>query len=333
MKSSLEIRGEAFMQSNRIDVTAIGTLAVDYFALVPSIPAVEEKIMSEGYEVHPGGVAGNVMTQLARLGVRTGWFGKIGDDEAGKIVLEDLAKEGIDNSHVEVVKGENTMFTWIQVNKNGGRSITMFPNALIKLTADDVESKHREYITSSRVLHAEACLLPLKPVVKAMEMAKESGVKIVFNLDVTPTYFVKEAKLATDTEMKRALELSDVLIPCKDAAKELIGSDDFVKDGGKLLDYGSNVVAITLGDRGCIVLDSTNTYTEPAYRIKVVDTTGAGDAFHGGFIYSILKGFSLKQAGKFANACGALCCTKVGARSSGTLREVEELIQNRRTGE
>jgi sugar/nucleoside kinase (ribokinase family) len=321
------------MQDNQIDVTAIGTLAVDYFALVPSIPAADEKIMSEGYEVHPGGVAGNVMTQLARLGVSTGWFGKIGDDEAGKIVLEDLAKEGVDKSHVEVIKGEHTMFTWILVNKNGGRSITMFPNVLIKLTAEDVESKHREYITSSRVLHTEACLLPLKPVVRAMEIAKQSGVKIVFNLDVTPTYFVKEANLATEIEMKRALELADVLIPCKNAAKELIGSDDFIKDGKKLLDYGSNVVAITLGEKGCIVFDHKDTYVGHGYRVKVVDTTGAGDAFHGGFIYSVLKGLSLKHAGAFANACGALCCTKVGARSSGTLREVERLIQNERTEE
>jgi sugar/nucleoside kinase (ribokinase family) len=316
------------MHDNRVEVTAIGTLAVDYFALVPSIPAVEEKIMSEGYAVHPGGVAGNVITQLARLGVRAGWFGKIGDDEAGKIVLEDLAKEGIDSSHVEIVKGENTMFTWIQVNKEGGRSITMFPNVLIKLTAEDVESTHREYIASSRVLHAEACLLPLRPVVKAMEIAKENGVKIVFNLDVTPTYFVKDAQRATEREMKRAFELADVLIPCKNAAKELIGSDDFVKDGRNLLDYGSRVVAVTLGDRGCIVLDRENTYVAPAYRVKVVDTTGAGDAFQGGFIYSVLKGFSLEKAGTFANACGALCCTKVGARSSGTLRDVEELIRN-----
>ena len=168
------------------------------------------------------------------------------------MLLKDLEKEWIDSSHVEVVKGEHMMFTWIQVNKNGGRSITMFPNVLIKLTAEDVESKHREDIASSRVLHAEA-------------------------------------RLATEREMKRALELSDVLIPCKNAAKELIDSDDFIKDGRKLLEYGSRAAAITLGEKGCIVLDGTSMYTVPAYRIKVVDTTGEGDAFHGGFIYNVLN--------------------------------------------
>ncbi len=88
------------MSGNCVDVTAIGTLAVDYFAILPSIPAVDEKIMAEEYEIHPGGVAGNVLTQLGRLGVRAGWIGKIGNDEAGKILLGDFEKEGIDTSHV-----------------------------------------------------------------------------------------------------------------------------------------------------------------------------------------------------------------------------------------
>ena len=102
-----------------MDVVGIGCLAVDYFALLPSIPAADEKIMAEKYEVHPGGVAGNVMTQLARLDVRAGWLGKIGNDDAGTVILEDFENEGIDASHVQVIEGEHSMFTWIQVNRQG----------------------------------------------------------------------------------------------------------------------------------------------------------------------------------------------------------------------
>ncbi|MCK4818274.1 carbohydrate kinase family protein, partial [bacterium] len=246
------------MSNRLVEVTAVGSLAVDYFALVPSIPSADQKIMIEGYEIHPGGVAGNVLTQLGRLGVNSGWFGKIGDDDAGKTLLEDFRNEGIDSSHAEVAKGEHSMFTWIQVDKTGDRAITMFPNVLVKLTDKDVERRHKEYIQSSKVLFTEACLMPLKPILKAMEIAKESEVKIVFDLDVPPSYFVKEAKLATDEEMKRALELTDVLIPCKSAAKELIGSDDFVKKAHNLLKFGPRVVAITLGKDGCVVLDDGN---------------------------------------------------------------------------
>ncbi len=315
------------MSNKSIDVAAIGTLAVDYFALLPTIPSADEKIMAEGYEIHPGGVAGNVITQLGRLGVQTGWFGKLGDDDAGKILLEDFHNEGIDYSHAEVVKGEYSMFTWIQVDQNGERAISMFPNVLVKLNAEEIEQKHKAYIQSSKVLHTEACLIPLNPIIRAMEIAKENGVKIVFDLDVPPSYFVEEAKLATKEEMSRALELADVLIPCKKAAKELIGSEDLEEKAEKLLDFGSSMVAVTLGDRGCLVLNSKTKLKIPPYRVPVVDTTGAGDAFHGGFIFSLLKGYNMEESGKFANACGGICCTKVGARSMGTLQDVEDLMR------
>jgi sugar/nucleoside kinase (ribokinase family) len=319
------------MVQKKMDVVAVGTLAVDYYALVPSIPAADQKMMVEGYEVHPGGVAGNVMTQIARLGAEAGWFGKIGDDESGKIILEDFKREGIDTSHTEVVGGKHSMFTWIQVNRHGERSITMFPNVLVELTPEDVEEKHGDYIRSSRLIHTEACLLPLKPVLRAMEIAKAAGVTVVFDLDVCPSYFVEEAGSATREEMARALELADVLIPCKSAARELIGSDDIVGGAHRLLEYGPKVVAVTLGKDGCIVLDRNNRFELPAYQVKVVDTTGAGDAFHGGFIFSLLRGYDLEKAGRFSNACGSIACTRVGARASGRLAEVEELLSRAET--
>ena len=129
-----------------MEVVTVGAMAVDYFALLPSIPAADEKIIADKHEVHPGGVAGNVATQLARLNVHAGWFGKIGHDDTGRIILDDFKKERIDASHVEVVEGEQSMFTWIQVNAQGERSITMFPNVLVKLTSDDVSHKHAGYI-------------------------------------------------------------------------------------------------------------------------------------------------------------------------------------------
>jgi sugar/nucleoside kinase (ribokinase family) len=310
----------------QVDVTALGTLAVDYFAIVPKLIGAEEKIISEGYELFPGGVAGNVLTQIARLGVSAGWFGMIGDDEPGEILVREFQKEGVDCSHVEKVAGEHTMITWIQVDRRGERSIVMFPNVLNKLTERDVEEKHGDYIRQSKVMHAEACLLPLRPVLRAMEIAKQAGVKIVFDLDVPPTSFVKEMGLATMEELMRALELTDVLIPCKSAAAELLKSDDIVGNAPKLLELGPATVAVTLGERGCMVLDREQYHTVPAFQVNVVDTTGAGDAFHGGFIYSVLREMDLLSAAIFANACGALCCTRLGARAMGSLEDINALV-------
>lgn len=314
------------MVDKKVDVTAVGTLAVDYFAVVPKIPGEEEKIMAEKYEVHPGGVAGNVLTQLARLGVKSGWIGKIGDDEAGRIVLNEFIKDGVDISHVEVVKDDYTMFTWIQVDSKGARAITMFPNVLVKLTSEDVERKHSGYIETSKILHAEICLLPIGPVLKAMKIAKNANVRIVLDLDVPVSYYVDKAKLGSREEVHEAIGIADVLIPCKSAARELIGSEDILAKGSKLLELGPEIVAITLGDKGCVVFKGEHSWVVPSFSINAVDTTGAGDAFHGGFIYGLLKGFDLEKAGRFANACGAYCCTGLGARYMGRYDDIKWLL-------
>jgi sugar/nucleoside kinase (ribokinase family) len=315
------------MREKKLDVTAIGCLAVDYFALVPSIPGPEEKIMAGTYEVHPGGVSGNVLTQTARLGLRSGWLGKIGDDEAGEILIKEFEKEGIDTSHTEVVENKHSMFTWIQVDKRGGRSITMFPNVLIELTADEIEEKHADYIVSSKAFQAESCILPFSPMIRAMEIAKENGVTVVFDLDVPPSYLIQESKQATQEQLRRAIEISDIFIPCKAGARELVGSGNIESNARKLFDLGPEIVAVTLGEKGCIVMDKKDTITVPGYRVDVRDTTGAGDAFHAGFIYGVLNGKSLEETGRFSNACGAICCENVGARAMGTLDEVVSFME------
>lgn len=308
-----------------MDVSSIGTLAVDYFGLVPFIPEQDGKTMAYGYEIHPGGVAGNVLTQLARLGISAGWMGKIGDDSTGRILLEEFRKDNISTTNVEIMPGKNSMFTWILVDPQGNRSITMFPNVLNELTAEDVEARHAECIASSKLLMAEACVLPLSPVIRAMEIAREAGVTVVFDLDVTPSAVV-QMNMGTQEDLKKALSLTDVFIPGKAAAMELLGTKDIVKNARRLLDYGAHTGAVTLGKEGCIVLNHEEMEVVPGFTVNVKDTTGAGDAFHGGFVYGMLQGFSLTRTARFANACGAYCCTGIGARAMGTLEKIEQLI-------
>ena len=316
------------MRIKDIEVVAIGTLAVDYFAVVPKIPGVEEKIMAKSYEIHPGGVAGNILTQISRLGVSAGWIGKIGDDEAGKILIDEFDKEGIDYSNAEIVKDKFSMFTWIQVDDDGNRSITMFPNVIIELTGNDIIKNHADYIRNAKILQSELCLVPIDPIIKAMEIAKESGVMTVLNLDVPISYYVQDAELGTEEDVRQAISLADVLVPCKAAAAELIGSNNFDRDAHRLLELGPNIVAITLGENGCLILNREQKKRIPGFKVKVVDTTGAGDAFHGGLIYALLNGYGIEEIGKFANACGAFCCTKIGARSSGTLNDIISIIKS-----
>jgi len=311
------------------EVSSIGTLAVDYIGIVPVIPGMDGKTMADRLEICPGGVAGNVITQIARLGIHTGWMGKIGNDETGTILLKEFMNEDISTDHVEVENGKSSMFTWILVDPNGNRSITMFPNVLNEFTADDVENKHADFIASSKVLMAEACVLPLSPVIRAMEIAKEAGVQVVFDLDVTPSD-IERTKMGTEKDLERVLKLSDVFIPGKAAAAELLGTNDIKSNARKLLKYGAKTAAVTMGDQGCIVLNKDEFYEVPGFKVDVVDTTGAGDAFHGGFVYGLLKNLSLEETGRFANACGAYCCTGIGARSVGGKNEINTLLNSKR---
>lgn len=315
------------MSDAAIEVASIGTLAVDYFGILEKMPALDDKTMAVGYEVHPGGVAGNVITQIARLGISTGWLGKIGDDATGEILMREFEKDGIDAAHAEIVPGKNSMFTWIMIDKAGHRTITMFPNVLNEFSGADVEQKHREYIAAAKVLMVEACVLPLEPDIAAMEIARDSGTLVVFDLDVTPTG-VEHMRMGTRADLERAISLTDVFIPCKAAASELLGTDDIVGHAHELLELGPTTVAVTLGERGCIVLNEHERHVVPGFSVDVVDSTGAGDAFHGGFVYGLLKGYSLKETARFANACGALNCEAIGARASAPLARVEQLIRS-----
>lgn len=310
---------------NPVEVIGLGSCTVDFFALVPRLIGPEEKINATRLEVHAGGVTANNLTQVARLGACAGWFGLIGDDANGQVILDAFAADGMDTSAIEVVKGELSSLTWIPVDAQGERCIYMFPNVTAKITAEQIRTRFASYIQQAKHLHTEASQLPLRPVLEAIRIAKAAGVKVLFDLDVDPTYFVK-AGLGTEAELREALRMTDILKPCKAAARELTQKNDYEEMARELLLLGTPMVAMTLGEEGCLLANNRSMVYRPSYKVNVVDTTGAGDAFMGGLSYAILQHWPESQIASFANACAALCCTKVGARAMSTLQEVQALM-------
>lgn len=298
---------------------------MDFFALVPKLIGSEEKINANRLEIHAGGVTANNLTQVARLGASAGWFGLIGNDANGRIIMEAFAVDSMDTSAVEIVPGEMSSLTWIPVDRQGERCIYMFPNVTAKVTPRQIRERFASYIQKAKHLHTEASQLPLPPVLEAIRIARAAGVKVIFDLDVDPTYFV-QAGLGTEVELMEALRLTDVLKPCKAAARELTGESDFEKIAQKLMALGPKLVAITMGSEGCLIASDGSLVHRPAYKVSVVDTTGAGDAYMGGLSFALLQGWPHERVAAFANACAALCCTKVGARAMSTRPEVEALI-------
>jgi ribokinase len=307
-------------------VVGIGSCAIDYFAIVPRLLGPDEKINADRLEIHAGGVTGNNLTQVARLGASAGWLGLIGDDESGRLITRAFKEDGLDISGVAIVKGEQSSLTWIPVDAQGERSIYMFPNVNGKLSVEQVRKRFAPQIRKAKHFHTEASQLPLPPVREGMKIAREAGVRVIFDLDVAPSYFA-QAKLGAEKDLIAALQLVDVLKPCKAAAREITGESDYKKMAVKLLALGPKVVAVTMGAEGCLIASAESTAHVPAFKVNVVDSTGAGDAFMGGLSYGLLQGWEHRRVGLFANACAALCCTKVGARAMGKRSEVVALIK------
>ncbi|HSY60094.1 MAG TPA: carbohydrate kinase family protein [Terriglobales bacterium] len=313
--------------SKSVDVVGIGSCTVDYFAIVPRLLGPEEKINATRMEIHAGGVTANNLTQVARLGTSTGWLGLIGDDEAGRIIQKAFTDDGMDLSGIEVVKGEMSSLTWIPVDVQGERCIYMFPNVTGKITCFQVDNRFAPHIKGAKHFHTEASQLPIVPVKQAMKLAKQANVRVIFDLDVSPSFFA-QANLGTQEELVASLKLVDVLKPCKAAAREMTGEADYAKIASKLLDLGPTVVAVTMGPEGCLIATREKMVHVPGFKIKPVDTTGAGDAFMGGLSYGLLQGWDPQRVGLFANACAALCCLKVGARAMSKLGEVVAFIKS-----
>jgi len=309
------------------DVVGLGSCTVDFFALVPKLIGAEEKINANRLEIHAGGVTANNLTQVARLGASAGWIGFIGDDENGRIITKQFAEDAMDTSSIIVVAGQHSSFTWIPVDTQGERCIYMFPNVTAKVTPADLREKFAAHIRRAKHFHTEASQLPLEPVLEGIRIAKEAGVRVIFDLDVAPSYFI-EAGLGTESGLMALLKLVDVLKPCKAAARELSGSTDYDTMAQKLLKLGPKLVAITMGGEGCLMARAEKISHMPSFKVNVVDTTGAGDAFMGGLSYALLQGWDDERVGRFANACAALCCTKVGARAMSRLPEVNALLKS-----
>lgn len=315
--------------ATKVDVVGIGSCGVDYFAIVPRLLGPEEKINADRLEIHAGGVTGNNLTQVGRLGVRAGWLGLIGDDDSGRLIVKAFTDDGLDVSGVETVKGEQSTFVWIPVDAQGERCIYMFPNVNGKISPEQVRTRFASHIRSAKHFHTEASQLPLPPVKAGMEVAREAGVRVIFDLDVAPSYFA-QARLGAEADLIAALRLVDVLKPCKAAAREITGESDYEKMAAKLLKLGPKLVAVTMGQDGCLIAGGGKMVHVKPFAVSVVDSTGAGDAFMGGLSFGLLLGWDLERVGTFANACAAICCTKVGARSMGRRQEVEKLIEQQR---
>lgn len=303
--------------TNKLDVIGLGTNAIDQVIQLYRIPDADAKVVCppQNYELFDGGVMGNTLTGLARLGLSTGYLGKLGVDSYGEMIRKACLSEGIDLSHCEIVPDKHSAWTWIVVDEEGERTIVLFPNILTEVDEAFVLAASN-YIQSCRLFHVEGSEMQLQPFIVGAKTAKSGGIPVTFDLDIPVSDLIDNLALATMEELEEMISLCDFFIPCIGGAKDLTQKDDPLDMAVVLLEkYKLSNVAISHGSEGCFVATEKEAFQSPAYMIDPIDGTGSGDAFHAGMIYGFLKEWDMRETARFANACGALNTIKLGARS------------------
>jgi len=266
-----------------------------------------------------GGEVGTALVTLARLGARVKYLGKLADDEFGHFLLEDFKKEGVDTSNVIVEKG-NSLFAFILIEKKSGKRTIVY-------TDKNVPGLRPEEITFDQIKKAKILLInqslpDIKAALLAAERMNKIGGKVVLDASWITSW------------TKRLINLSEIIIGDEDFAFKFTGEKDYFKAAQEIFSLKKDgIVAITAGTKGCFCISREGKFHTPAFKVKAKDTTGAGDVFHGAFIYGILQEWDLPYIVKFASAVAALKCRSLGGRAGiPTLSEVKNFLSGGSNG-
>lgn len=304
------------------EVISIGDVTTDILIFVPTYPRLSQDVNASKLEMDLGGSAANFSVAIARLGISSALIGKVGDDWFGDFAISEFKKEGIDVSHVAVEKGAGSGMVVSVIDRNGERTMFSYRGANVRLKPNEIDP---QYIRKAKLLHLSGYALvqstQREAALKCAQLARESGILTSFD----PGPLIHLAKLAV---VRRILRLTDVLLPNSDEIRSLSKHRNISQCVGTLSNAGPRIVGLKLGKRGCLVARGDVRIRIPAFKVRVVDTTGAGDAWGAGFMAALLREpANLERAGKFANATAALAISKIGARASlPSKREVEDFL-------
>jgi sugar/nucleoside kinase (ribokinase family) len=250
------------------------------------------------------------------MGVKSGFMGKAGDDSNGHEILQNFKNHGMDVGHFFLTRDTKSPVNIIIVDSHGSRQIYQDPYMEKNvLTADEILP---DYVVKADVFHTDA--VNIDATRKCMKIAKEAGKRVSFDLERHVAVYGLDA-------IKDLIEMTDILLPNRVGALTLTKETDVVNAAKKLLSMGPEIVSITLGKQGSLLVTSEGEHITPIYGVgKVVDTTGAGDCFNATFVSCIYKGMTPKEAANFATAAAALSVTKVGAQTMPSYKEVEEYL-------
>ena len=294
------------------DVVGIGLNATDTVLTVPHFPAYGGKVPFHGEFTSVGGQVASAIVACAKLGLRAKYIGAVGDDERGRLQLDSLREANIDIEHVRQRANCGTQSAFIVIDESTGERTVFWsrPEGL-KVTPEEITP---EQILCARLVHIDGHDTPAME--HAARIARENGIPVTVDVDTIYAGF------------DRVLPLVDYLISSSEFPARWTGIEDPFDSLATIRNrFGMKLAAMTLGAHGALALTETGYVYSPAFVVNCIDTTGAGDVFHGAFCYAVLQQMPIAEALGFANAMAALNCTAAGARGGiATLAEAHNLI-------
>jgi sulfofructose kinase len=294
------------------DVVGMGLNSVDFLAVVPQFPAPDSKTRILRYAKEGGGQVATAMVALQRWGLRTKYIGKVGGDDLGRFSQESIGHEGVEISSLKTEPHALNQFAIILVDRMSGERTILWDRDE-RLMYRDGELR-KEAVCSGRFLHLDGHDLPA--AIECARWAKEEGVPVMIDLD------------KVEPRTPELIREIDFVVTSARFPSRFTGVSDRERALVELQKSTAGFVCATLGRDGAMALvDGKIVYAE-GFKISAVDTTGAGDVFHAGFIYGLLHNWEVREILRFANAAAALKCRELGGRRGiPQLQEIQRLLE------
>jgi len=314
------------------DVIALGEILVEIMRTKKDVPHTEVGEYSGPY---PSGAPAIFIDAIARLGVKCGFIGVVGDDDFGRLLIDRLKNDGVETGYIKARSGFTTGTTFVMYYSSGIRKFIFHLRhaAAGQLSPADLDPN---YVSKVKLVHVMGSSLAVSEssrdaCYEAVTIVKKAGGMVTFDPNLRPELLnVEEIRKLCAPIMR----VCDVVLPSGAEAEALTGFKDPVESAKALLNFGTKMAVVKLGRDGAIIATRDETIREPAFEVIELDPTGAGDVYDGAFVVGILEGWPLKRTARFASAAGAIKVTKFGPMEGpGSRREVEEFASSRQLKE
>lgn len=290
--------------ANHLQIVGLGMATLDVLLRLKEMPTWERGTRLSGFRFDGGGPVGTAMVAAARLGARVGFIGTAGDDEAAALKLRSLVENGVDLSHLVVRPRPEEEIVVVHVHAESGERVFSGIESEYRspLRAGELD---REYITSADYLHLDGFHAPA--ALQAARWMRQVGKTVVLDGHKTSG--------PVSPHLRTLIAYVDVLIGGSGFANALTGQPDTWEACAAALQMGPRIVVQTEGAAGSYTVTAGERFHTPAFDVDVIDTTGAGDVFHGAYIVGLLHGWDLRRIALFSTAVSAIKCTRLGGRA------------------